>query len=110
MKPRDFVEALIKNKQCIAGIDFIAHALSPREAIWWGCLCLQQACGNNLSAAERAASVAAVQWVLKPTEENRKGARCPGQETRAGSPAGPLAMAANQTGDSLISPDMPRMA
>lgn len=110
MRPRDFVEALIKNKQYMAGIDFMAHALSPREAIWWGCLCMQQACGNNLSAPERAASMAAVQWVLRPTEESRVGARCSAQATRAGSPAGALAMAANQTGGSLISPDIPPMA
>jgi hypothetical protein len=36
------------------GIDFIAHALPAREAVWWGCLCLQHACGSNLSPADKA--------------------------------------------------------
>ena len=43
MGPNEFVEALVANKQYVAAIDFIAHALPAREAIWWGCLCLQHA-------------------------------------------------------------------
>ena len=38
MGPREFVNALVKEQQYLAAIDFIAHALPSREAIWWGCL------------------------------------------------------------------------
>jgi Family of unknown function (DUF6931) len=43
MGPREFVEALLADKQYGAGVNFMAHALPAREAIWWGCLCLQHA-------------------------------------------------------------------
>jgi len=107
MRPREFVEALLVGKQYAAGIHFMAHALPAREAIWWACLCLQHACGNNLSAADRAASIAAVQWVLRPTEQNRAAAKAPAEAARAPSPAGALAMAASLTGGSLGAPNLP---
>jgi hypothetical protein len=71
MAPQSFVEALLANKQYITGIDFMAHALRTREAIWWGCLCLQHACGSDLSTIDKAACKAAVQWVLEPNEGHR---------------------------------------
>ena len=71
MGPSEFVEALVSSRQYLAGIEFMAHALPAREAIWWGCLCLQYACGNELSASEKAACKAAVRWVLQPIERNR---------------------------------------
>src|SRR5260370_19054274 len=69
MVPGEFIEALAANKQYIAAIDFIAHALPPREAIWWGCLCLQHAGAKSLSPADTAAAQAAAQWLIDPTEE-----------------------------------------
>lgn len=107
MGPREFVEALVADKQYAVGIDFIAHALPAREAVWWGCLCLQHACGNNLAPPDKAAARAAVQWVRRPTEENRAAARAPAQVAGSASPAGALARAANWTGGSLGPPDAP---
>jgi hypothetical protein len=107
--PREFLEALVANNQYIAGIDFTAHALPAREAVWWGCLCLQQACGNSLSPKDKAAGKAAVQWVLEPTEENRAAAKAPAEAAGPGSPAGALAGAANQTGGNLAPPKAPPM-
>jgi hypothetical protein len=102
---REFVEALAANKQCVAGIDFVAHALPAREAIWWGCLCLQHACGDHLSAPDKAAAAAAVQWVLRPTEQNRAAAKAPAEAAGPASSAGALARAANWTGGSLGPPN-----
>ncbi len=110
MGPREFVEALVANKQSIAGIDFIAHALPAREAVWWGCLCLQHACGNSLSPADKEACKAAVKWVLEPTEENRAAAKVPCEAAGRGCAAAELAAAANQTGGNLapaMAPPMP---
>jgi hypothetical protein len=100
--PREFVEALSTNKEYFAGIDFIAHALTPREAVWWGCLCLQHACGSGLSSQEKAACKAAVKWVLEPTEANRAAAKVPAEALGPGSAAGALAAAANKTGGNLV--------
>jgi hypothetical protein len=95
MAPLQFLEALAAKKLYVDGIDFLAHALPPREGIWWGCLCLQHACGNALAPAERSASTAAVRWVMQPTEENRVAAKAPADAVGMSSPAGALAMAAN---------------
>ena len=105
MGPGEFVHALVQNKQYIAGIDFLAYALPPREAIWWGCLCLQHASGGNLSMEDKAACKAAVQWIMSPTEENRAAAEAPAKAAGLGSQAGQLAMAANQTGENIAPPN-----
>jgi hypothetical protein len=105
--PREFVEALLADKQYATGIDFMAHALPSREAVWWGCLCLQHTSGDNLNAPDKAAARAAVQWVMRPTEQNRAAAKAPGEAARAPSPAGALAIATSLTGGSLGPPNAP---
>jgi len=95
MGPRQFIEALTAKKQYLAAIEFLAHAMPAREAIWWGCLCMQHACGEVLTPPERAAGIAAVRWVMQPTEENRGAARAPADAAGCTSPAGALALAAN---------------
>ena len=97
MAPREFVEALLERKLYVPGIEFMAHALPPREGIWWGCLCLQHAYGESLPAADRAAAIAAVQWVLRPGEDTRSTARTPAEAAGPMSAAGALAAAAFQT-------------
>jgi hypothetical protein len=98
MEPGAFVDALLAKKQNVAAIDFMAHALPPREGIWWGCLCMQHACGENLTPVERAAATAAVQWVFQPGDETRAAAKSPAEAAGPSTPAGALAMAANLTG------------
>jgi hypothetical protein len=107
MSPREFLAALIAGKQPLAGIDFIAHALPPRDAIWWGCLCLQHACGSDLSVPDKAACKAAVRWVLQPTEENRAAANAPAEAAGPVSPTGGLASAAFHTGGNIAPPKTP---
>jgi hypothetical protein len=108
--PREFVDALAVNRQYLAGIDFMAHGLPPREAIWWGCLCLQHASGSKLSELDKAACRAAVKWVLEPVEENRLAAKEPAEKAGLGCPAGALAAASHQTEDPLTQPDRNRKA
>jgi hypothetical protein len=111
MAPGPFIEALTGHKQYIAGIEFLAHALPAREAIWWGCLCLQHACGNELSAPpDRAAATAAVQWVLRPGDSTRGAAKVQAEAAGLASVAGTLAMGAYQTGPGYASPGGPPIA
>lgn len=110
MPPRAFLEALMANKQNVAAIEFLSHALGPRDAIWWGCLCLQHADGNNLSDGDKAACKAAVRWVFSPTEENRSAAKAPADASGPGTPAGSLASAALFTGGNIAPPKAPPMA
>lgn len=107
MSPREFVDALVEKKQYLAAIDFIAHALPSREAIWWGCLCLQRTCGDKLEPWERRAFRIAVQWVLQPNEATRAAAKQPADVLGPGSAAGCLAAGANQTGGSVGPPQGP---
>jgi len=107
MSPQEFVTALIDNKKHIDAIDFMAHALPVREALWWGCLCMQHALEGKFSEKERVAATAAVQWVMQPSEENRAAAKGPADLAGPGSPAGALAMAAAQTGGSSAPPNAP---
>jgi hypothetical protein len=107
LSPREFVEVLLAEGHFAAAIDFLAHALPPREAIWWGCLCLRHAYGRELAPAEEAACKAAVTWVGDPTEDNRKAAQSPGEEAGLGTAAGTLAVAAAWTGGSLAPPSAP---
>jgi hypothetical protein len=102
--PHKFLEALLTNKQYLAGIDFLSHALLPRDAIWWGCLCFQHAVGSDLSAQDMAACKAAVRWVYEPTEENRAATKSPAEAAGVASPAGGLATAAFNTGGNIAPP------
>lgn len=110
MAPRDFLEVLLANKQYVAGIEFLSHALAPRDAIWWGCLCLQQALGAQLADKDKAAARAAVRWVFAPTEENRAAAGAPAEAAGPATPAGGLAAAAFQTGGNVAPPKSPAMS
>jgi hypothetical protein len=106
--PLEFVDALVADRQYLAGIDFMAYGLPPREAIWWGCLCVQHASGNNLSELKKAACRAALRWVLEPTDENRRAANEPAEKAGQGCPAGALAAASHHTEDPLSLPSPAR--
>jgi len=110
MLPGEFAEALMAGKQYVTSIDYMAHALPAREAVWWGCLCLQHACGDNLPPLDKEACRAAVQWVVQPTEWNCAAALAPAQAAGMASPAGGLAMAVFQTGGNVAPPGAPPMA
>jgi len=91
---RELIDQLSAGKQYVDAIEFLAYALPPREGVWWGGLCLQHSSGEALSPAERAAAIAAVRWVIQPTDENAAAAKGPGGAVGMASPAGPLALAA----------------
>lgn len=94
--PPEFMNALLAHQEFAAGIDFLAYALPVREAVWWGCLCMQHACGDKLTPVDKSAAIAAVRWVDQPTEETRAAAIAPAQAAGPASPAGTLARAVSQ--------------
>jgi len=107
LSPREFVDALLANKHYPAAIQFLAHALPHREAILWGCLCLEHATGDGWPDVEKAACKAAVQWVLDPSEENRQATKAPADAAGVSAPAGALAMAVSWTGGSMTADNLP---
>ena len=107
--PREFLEALRADGQHQAAVSFLAHALPPREAIWWGCLCLQKAAGAGLPEGEAAAFRASAAWVLDPTEENRHAAEQAAAAAGKGTAAELLAVGVGWTGGSLAPPLPPSL-
>jgi hypothetical protein len=103
--PRGFLEALLEGRQFPSALSFVAHALPPREAVWWGCLCLRQASGSELPPPDAAAVRAVAEWVLDPTEERRRATAVLAEERGIGTPAGSLATAVAWTGGSLAPPN-----
>ncbi len=101
MSCREFLTALLARRLHASALDFVAHALPAREAIWWGCLCLQHSSGGALQPSEKAAFKAAVEWVIRPGESTRLAAKEPAEIAGSRSAGGALARAAHQTGGSL---------
>ncbi|MFO0899914.1 MAG: hypothetical protein U0836_20985 [Pirellulales bacterium] len=77
---------------------YLAYALPPQAAVWWGCLCLEHASTGRLRPAEDAALGAAVRWVLCPGEAETGMVREHGEAAGKGTAAGSLAKAAALAG------------
>ncbi len=108
MPAGEYAAALVTSKQYVTGIEYVAQALPVRESIWWGCLCLQEAYGDDLSGADKDACRAAVKWLIEPSEENRFACRQAAEAAGAGSPAASVAAAVFQTGGDPTLPNAPR--
>ena len=108
--PLEFLDALIAHERFADAIHFLAHAIPKREAVWWGCLCIKLAGGEDLSPKELAALTAAVRWALRPEEEYRAAAKEPAEAAGLGVPAGNLALAVQFSGGSLTPPGLPEVA
>lgn len=109
--PAQFLERLLEVGDFKTALTFMAFALPARQAVWWGCLCLEIARGNNLSAREEQALRAAVRWVLEPTETHRQAANAPPADAAGlATPAGNLAKAAFWSGGSMLPPGQPVLA
>ncbi|MGY3569796.1 DUF6931 family protein [Vibrio paucivorans] len=88
-------------------VQFLAHALPVREAIWWGVLCLQTR-QNNWSPIQLQCLNSAKSWVKGPSEELRR--KCELYSNRLELNCGPswLAQAVFWNGSgSIVSPELP---
>lgn len=101
--PLEYLELLKKKKLLTAAIQFLAHALPKREAVFWACVCTRGAGTPPDSAALRAAE----KWVADPSEENRQAAQPAALVDGVHTAAGCSAMAAFVSGGSLGPPEAP---
>lgn len=109
--PVAYVEQLAGAGLATDGLEFVAHWLPKRAAIWWGCLCLWHVGRPTLPAAEEAALRAVVQWVREPNEPRRRALESAADAAgQMRSPAGGLAYAAFFSGGSLTPPGLPVVA
>jgi hypothetical protein len=110
---QDAIEALDRLERAgllIEATRLIAHALPPREAVWWACACSRHtaASGTHL-AAEAEVREAAEEWVRKPTDEHRRAAMKQAETMGFGSAEAWAAVAAFWSGDSMAPPEAPKV-
>lgn len=86
----------------------IAHALPPREGVWWACMCAHHTAPANLAAPDRAAAAAAETWVRNQSDESRRDAFDHAQQGGFGSPEAWAAVAAFWSGDSMSPIGLPK--
>lgn len=88
----------------------VAHALPPREAVWWACACSRHTAASGANpAAETALRAAAEEWVRRQTDELRRAAMAEAEKTGFGSPEAWAAVAAFWSGDSMAPLDAPKV-
>ncbi|MCV6605683.1 MAG: hypothetical protein OIF34_10285, partial [Porticoccaceae bacterium] len=98
--PMAFLRTLHEAGHFNAIVTFLAHALPPREAIWWGCCCLEQLV-EPLPELQQKALQTARNWVQEPSEEHRRIAENYAQRAELDNAAGWLAQATFWSGGSI---------
>ena len=104
---REFVDRLVEKSRFDDGIVFLAAAIPKREAVWWGCQCC---CGDDSSSLppdDQKAIEAAKQWVIDPSEENRRAAEDAAKAGQLLTAPSCVAMAVFLSGGSIGPPDAP---
>jgi hypothetical protein len=106
---REFVERLMEQSRFADGITFLAAALPKREAVWWGCQSCGGADSSTLPPDDRRAIEAAKQWVLDPSEDNRRSAEAAAKAGQLLTAPSCVAMASFLSGGSLAPPGLPEV-
>lgn len=107
--PEGLIERLRAGDQVVEAIQFLAHALPKREAIWWAWSCARHAAGDDPPEAIRASLEATGLWIREPTDEHRRSAYELAQKADLGTAAGCTGAAAFFSGGSMGPPDQPAM-
>jgi hypothetical protein len=107
MTSRQYLDRLIERQLHADAVQFLAHALPKREAVWWACLGASQVLGPDPSPAATAALDAARAWVIDPKDEKRRATFPAAEAADLGTPAGCAAAAAYFSGGSLAPANLP---
>lgn len=75
-----YFDALVTAGLFADAIRVVVRLMTPKQAVWWGCLCAWAAKRANTGPAVRAAAV----WLRDPTDANRRAA---GEVAKAVGPA-----------------------
>jgi hypothetical protein len=97
MSADEFIEALLIRQLHPDAVQFIAHYLPKRQAVWWALGCVKQAVPPELPPEQAAAVKTTERWIAEPTEENRKAAFAAAEVADTSTPAGITALAAYYT-------------
>ncbi len=92
--PKQFLDILIEKKLAADAVQFIAHYLPKRQAVWWACHCALDSAGPKPKPEAVRAIQTAERWVAQPTDENRRVAQPAAEEADTATAAGCAALAA----------------
>ncbi len=104
--PHALINQWLKEENYNQLVIFLCHALSAREAVWWGCLCLRMV-EQKLNEEQQQALSAAESWVHESTEANRRISETRAKRAELDNAAGWLAQAAFWSGGSITPIDAP---
>ena len=93
MHPDDFLALAVENKWYTDAVQFLAHYLPKRQAVFWAMSCVRQA-GSELAPQGEAALKSAETWIADPSESNRKATLKTAEDADTTTPAGATALAA----------------
>jgi hypothetical protein len=97
----ELLQTLIEAEEFSAAARLYAHWLPKPAAVWWGCLCVREACGNALPTEQESAWEAAKNWVAKQDEASRRDAEKALEMAAYTGPGGMLASGAFSAGDNI---------
>jgi hypothetical protein len=103
----EYLRVLIEKGRFPDAVQFLAHALPKREAVWWAWVCARRASGAEPGPKIKAALDATEKWIAQPTEENRRAAKATADTAELSTAAGCAGLAAFFTGGSMAPPDAP---
>jgi len=106
LSSEEYTALLVEQHREGDAVEFLAHELTARQAVWWGCLCAWEAARPDPRRPEPDSLAAAVRWVEDSGEDNRLRAEAAGRAD-PDTPAGCVALAAARTGGSVAPPDCP---
>jgi hypothetical protein len=99
--PVAYLKRLLAQDKLEEAINFCAHLLPRREAVWWACGSVRMLLGD-IPRDRAACLVAAEQWVERPSEELQKAALKLGNESDSNDALSWLALAAGWAGGVML--------
>lgn len=107
LSPQAYFERLLATGYLAEARRILAHAMPKRRALWWACLCAQDAYRNELPEPVARAVGAVTRFVQDPSEANRREAERVGRELPGSRLEGCLAMAAFLSEGNISLPHLP---
>ena len=90
----EYIDALISKQLHPDAVQFIAHYLPKRQAVWWALGCVKQSVPPEVPPEQDAALKSTERWIAEPSEENRQAAFKAAEDADTSTPAGITALAA----------------
>jgi len=106
---REFVNQMVSAQQYIDTVKFLAHALPPREGVWWAWMCARKASGPEPTPGVQASLAATEKWLSQPSDELRRAAKDAAEQAPLETAAGVAGFAAFMSGGSIAPPTAPEV-